>query len=308
MTGATGFFGRWIAESVHFIESALKSENQYVLFSRQKETSLKEKMPVFGASFFKVLQRDLTEKSPDLINVDYALHAASEVYQFKSIQPGLYNYSAAYEITQNLLSTIQCKKIVYLSSGAVYEPKESAQREEDQLISYNLSQINSYGAAKRASEVLIEKSGKPYVTARCFSFVGPWGDKKMAVNDMLEKALQHEKISVRSPEVIRSYLYMTDLVVAVMTLLFSDTQHSVYNIGSNQPISMIELARKICDISQVEPELVEVDGKTESKALAGKVYWPNTDRYQLEFGPLISADLDQSLEKTYKFLKISQAV
>lgn len=308
MTGATGFFGRWLVESIHWIESSLESGNNYTVFSRQNQFELKEKMPALGTHFFNIVQKDLTKTTSEKFSSDYVLHAASEVYQFKGTSSVTYDYSSALKITQNLVNSVNANKIVYLSSGAVYSAKESALTEENSLIDFDVSQIDSYGEAKRASENYLENYGIPYVIARCFSFVGPWGDKQMAINDMLLSSLKSEKIQVRSPDVIRSYLYMTDLVVAALTLLFSDTKHNCYNVGSNQPISMFDLAKKICHIAKAQADSIQVGEIERGKALAGKFYWPETHRYQSEFGSLITVDLDESLHRTYQFLKMSQAV
>jgi UDP-glucuronate decarboxylase len=108
---------------------------------------------------------------------------------------------------------------------------------------------------KRCAEHLCALYFKEYglqtVIARCFSFVGrdlP-KDVHFAIGNFINDAINSSEIIVTgdgSP--VRSYLDQRDLAEWLTELLFLDIGGEAYNVGSDQTLTIEELAYKIRDL------------------------------------------------------------
>lgn len=298
ITGGTGFFGRWLVESIAYIERSLNTENKYVILTRQKKSALIQKINVFSLPIFEILTGDIDSPFSLSHKFDYVLHAASDVAKIKSAESS--DFSAIVMATGNLLNAIQMSekgRFLYVSSGGVYESNANKPTEEAALVQLD-GHVNTYAKAKLESEKLVSAL-KHYRIARCFSFLGPFADSKMVSMDMIGRKIENSPIVVKSPEVVRSFMYPSDLTVCLLRLLLSSTKESTYNIGSDQPISLLELAQKISALHNHSE--VQIQNQT-GHSLAGSYYCPDTTRYDSEFGTSLSVELDQVLLKTFNFL------
>jgi dTDP-glucose 4,6-dehydratase len=294
ITGGTGFFGRWLVEAIALAEQELNSKNRFVVISRQEKKSLLKKIEALKFPFFLVESADLENLTELNHTFDFVIHAASDVSKIKA--EGLADYSAIVNSTRNVLRVKNAAKLLYVSSGGVYKSGDYP-NESDPVVSIKGFPIN-YSEAKVASELEVMKHSNVCI-ARCFSFVGPYADSNMVSMDMLKQKISDNVVRVKSPEVVRSYMYPTDLVVALLKLLILPAKHNVYNVGSPFPISLLSLAQNLAAL-EMKSEVQEAD--QESMSLAGKVYYPDTKRFDAEFGNSVTVSLDLALSKTYNFL------
>jgi nucleoside-diphosphate-sugar epimerase len=295
LTGGTGFFGRWMVESISMIESQNQFKNEYIIISRRSAESLQKIIPCLAQKFFKILTMDLNEISGADLSPDYILHAATDVTSVKSGEEVVSLSETSFNTILKWSQSRQFQKILYVSSGAVYEQSQDLAANESDPISNHHS--SSYSASKKYIEFEIENKFKKSqsVIARCFSFLGPYVDDHMIAMQMVQKKINQEMIELSSPTAKRSYMYPTDLVTALYSLLFLPTQHLIYNLGSPDAILLKELAELI----QVDYRLVERDPLKTS--LAGKFYYPSTQRLESEFANLFTVKLQSAISKTIQF-------
>lgn len=120
------------------------------------------------------------------------------------------------------------KEILYTSSGAAYMDGHN-----DEL-----------GKKKLASESALTEI-MPIKIARCYTFVGPdiqFG--RFAVDTFIRDALVDGVINVEDGSPYRSYLYMADLVIWLLTILVKG-ENKIYNVGSERWISIGGLSMMI---------------------------------------------------------------
>jgi nucleoside-diphosphate-sugar epimerase len=132
-----------------------------------------------------------------------------------------------------------------------------------------------YGQAKRLAEQMCTiygvARGLDTVIARCFAFTSPHVplDGPYAIGNFIRDALQSDVIRVRGDgRAVRTYLYGRDMAHWFMTLLTFGAAGEAYNVGSDQPVTMAELAATVASIlSPGKPVVIEnsvVDDGTRS--------------------------------------------
>ena len=160
-----------------------------------------------------------------------------------------------------------------------------------------LDPATAYGQAKRAAEFICSAAsatgGPAAVIARCFAFVGPHLplNTNYAIGNFIGDALAARPISVAGDGTpLRSYLYAADLTVWLWTLLLRGAAGRVYNVGSDEPISIRELAQRVADV--VAPGLPVSVARDAPSDVPPPRYVPSIDRARQELGlaPLISLD------------------
>ncbi len=149
------------------------------------------------------------------------------------------------------------------------------------------------------------KASLQIVIARCFSFVGPHLplDSHFAVGNFIRDALAGNPIFVKGDGTpLRSYLYASDLAAWLWTLLLSGQASRIYNVGSDQAISIADLADLVAQvIHETFPDLkphVHLAKKIDTLGVAGAHYVPSVGRIQDELGVCRLVSLRDAIAKT----------
>src|SRR5205823_740096 len=126
--------------------------------------------------------------------------------------------------------------------------------------------VSLYAATKKANELMAHTYshlyGMPITGLRFFTVYGPWGRPDMAYFSFARKMLAGEKIPVFAEgKLYRDFTYIDDIVEGVVRLLFKPSiregkpPHSVFNIGNNQPVQVLDFIRTLEDAIGVKAEL-----------------------------------------------------
>lgn len=132
------------------------------------------------------------------------------------------------------------------SSGEVYgeQPCDIANMPE----TYPAALATVYGRAKKLSEDICISSDLPCSIARCYVSVGPWMrlDAQFAVGNFIGNVMRGEPVFIKSDgRTYRSYLYIADPISWFWTILLEDKRGEVYNVGSDIPITIADVAQTI---------------------------------------------------------------
>lgn len=147
------------------------------------------------------------------------------------------------------------------STSEVYgkNPKPVWNEEDDLVFGSTTRPRWSYGVSKAIDEFLalayFKENGLPVVVGRFFNVVGPrqTGAYGMVLPRFVEAAKRGEPLVVHDDGAqIRCFAHVDDVIGAVCKLMDTpDAAGRVYNIGSNVPVTILELARQV--IGRVNP-------------------------------------------------------
>jgi dTDP-glucose 4,6-dehydratase len=258
VTGGTGFFGRallrhWSALEYSGIDPPL------VTVLTRNVTLFKKHHPEFAVKrWLTFIEGDILEAdSLPEITFSHVLHAAAESTVGPLLSP-IHRYDQIVSGTRNILEWAhrrQVKRFLFTSSGGIYgtQPKNVSHIPETYLGAPNpLVLDNAYSIAKRTAEhlctLLKEASSTEHVIARCFAFVGPDlpFNAHFAIGNFIRDALNNLPITIKGDgATIRSYLDQRDLAIWLLEMLQSGGDGEVYNLGSDEEISIIDLANLV---------------------------------------------------------------
>jgi dTDP-glucose 4,6-dehydratase len=166
---------------------------------------------------------------------------------------------------------------------------------------------NAYAEGKRAAETLCATAAKDSALrpriARCFAFVGPRLplDIHFAVGNFLRNALEGRDIEVKGDGTpLRSYLHAADLVAWLVTILVRGEPLRPYNVGSDEPVSIAELAHRVSHLPS-PPVAVRILGKPGKEPL--QRYVPSIERARSELGLAPWIGLEAALQRTFEWLR-----
>ncbi|HOV91107.1 MAG TPA: NAD(P)-dependent oxidoreductase [Syntrophorhabdaceae bacterium] len=255
ITGGTGFFGCWLLESFAYVNEKLKLNAQALVLTRNYE-SFKNKAPHIATNpaitFHYGDIRDF--KFPEG-HFPFIVHAATPADAKLNEENPLEMFNIITKGTEHTLEFAKScgvKKFLMISSGAVYgrQPPNLTHIPEDFYGAPDPTNTSSaYGEGKRAAELLCILYSKKFnfelKIARCFAFLGPYLplDIHYAVGNFIRDGLSGGQIKVNGDGTpYRSYLYAADLAIWLWTILFKGKICQAYNVGSDNAISIAELA------------------------------------------------------------------
>ena len=143
------------------------------------------------------------------------------------------------------------KKIIFTSTSEVYGKLDKVPFKEDSDRFLGSPQTNRwcYSTSKSLVEHYINANAKEnnlkFIIFRLFNVYGP-GLKGRVVDDFIEKSLTNKKILINgNGKQTRSFLYIDDCIDAFYKILKSKVNNKVFNVGSDNEISIFELAKRI---------------------------------------------------------------
>ena len=161
----------------------------------------------------------------------------------------------------------------------------------------------SYGMSKHFAEHLGMVTSRTcsieYVVARCFAFVGPGlpMDGHFAIGNIIRDALHSPEIVLRGDGTpVRSYLYGADLAAWLFELLLRGTSGRAFNVGSDTPIAIGDLARLVRDL--ISPGKEIIIGASDTPKFPTDLYLPDIHRARQELGLEIWTPLEVAIQKT----------
>jgi nucleoside-diphosphate-sugar epimerase len=317
ITGATGFFGIWL------LETLLAANREFSLGCRVIALS---RNPQSFASQLPHLAHDpaVTRTTGDVRDfafpsgpVTHVIHAATESSTNLNASDPQTMFDVCVDGTSRVLALASEKKaqrLLFTSSGAIYGQQPTALSHVPETFRGGpdlLDRKSAYAEGKRAAEFLCGLAANDgrlshVAIARCFAFVGPHLplDVHFAIGNFIRDAITGGPIRVNGDGTpFRSYLYSADLAEWLLTILLRGRSGAAYNVGSEQAMSIRDLAERVATVAeQVSPERprcqVAVSLSPQPDVPPSR-YVPCSGLAREELGLRVSTPLDTAIRRTF---------
>jgi nucleoside-diphosphate-sugar epimerase len=239
----------------------------------------------------------------------FVIHAATEASARQAAEVPLEMLStilAGTERTLEFAATHGTGRFLLTSSGAVYgkQPSSITHLPESYAGAPDpLDPSSVYAEGKRAAELMCSlyqrKAGMECAIARCWAFCGPHLplDAHFAIGNFIGNVLRKEPISIQGDGTPRrSYLYGADLAIWLWTMLFRAPSLTPINVGSDEDLSIVELAHKVAQI--LDPNAVVRVAGSPVPGAAPSRYVPSVSRAKQLLGLEQTVSLEESIRRT----------
>ncbi|MBT5796175.1 MAG: NAD-dependent epimerase/dehydratase family protein [Porticoccaceae bacterium] len=309
ITGGTGFVGSWLVECLLHANKELTLDLHISILSRDPLDFGKNYPHLVNASAIELVKGDVRNLVSDGKFYDIVIHAATDASAKLNRENPLLMADTIIDGTRKVLEfakKVCAKRVLVLSSGAVYgrlmdgvtHVKEDSSSGPDPLNSYY-----TYAESKRMAELLCAIYSKQFglniSVARLFAFVGPRMplDTHFAIGNFIRDGLAGKSIQISGDgKAIRSYLYAAELVVWLLAILAEGKTGRAYNVGSDQGISILELAKKVATSFTYNPD-VNIADKTDGSNPINH-YVPDISRAHEELGLRVNISLSDAISRT----------
>lgn len=270
VTGGAGFIGS------HLTEALLGRGDEVVVVDDESTGSAENLASCLGnprLTYIRDTIGDAGLVKRVVSGVDQIYHLAAAVgvaliarEPIQTIERNIYPTQLLLDEARRRVSRGEAVKTFLASTSEVYgkNPKSTWTEEDDLVFGSTTRPRWSYGASKAIDEFLAlacwRQSSVPVVVGRFFNVVGPRqsGAYGMVLPRFVESALAEKPLIVHDDgQQQRCFAHVYDVVDGVIRLM--DTEAAVgrvFNIGSDQPVSILDLARKVIQLSE-SPSVIE---------------------------------------------------
>ena len=267
ITGGAGFIGSHLADELIGRGHRVHALDDLSTGSIANIRHLKGD-PRFGYTIDSCANRGLVAELVD--EADAVFHMAAAVGVQLIVESPVRTIETNVHCTEVVLAQASKKRrpVFIASTSEVYGKSVALPFHEDGDIVLGASHRGrwSYACSKAIDEFLAlahhRERKLPTVVGRLFNTVGPrqTGQYGMVVPSFVRQALAGRPITVFGDGTQRRcFCHVTDVVRGLADLMESDEHYGqVFNIGSQEEISIMELAERVKQVSDSESEIVTV--------------------------------------------------
>ena len=314
MTGGTGFFGRWLLGSLLWANKHLDAQIEAVVMSRDPAKFLSH-FPGMTDTRLSFHVGDVRYSIFPPGEFSHILHLSTDS-KFDDPSEHLQIMDGIVGGTRRMLDfavhRAKAQRFLYVSSGAVYAPQSSdpsAIAEDFLSAPLPMNPRSLIGNAKRIAEQMCtlyhQQFGMETTIARCFTFVGPHMpmDSYFALGNFIRDASNGaDTIRVAGDGMpIRSYLYAADLTIWLWHILINGKPNCCYNVGSDQSLTIKELAYLVQEIAAPEKPVIIAGENKKNSGLS--FYYPSIQRVREELGLEVWTPLTEAIARTAEWYR-----
>lgn len=201
---------------------------------------------------------DIADTAIRSVEVDHVIHLAARIFVPDSWKEPASFYRTNVQGTNNVLN--YCREngasMIYISSY-VYGAPEYLPIDEKHPLSANNPYMHSKLLAESLCRFYAEHYGMNVSILRPFNLFGPNQGGHLLIPSLITQILDPSKkvVSVKDLNPKRDYIYIDNLLDAMMTLLQKHTGFCIYNVGSGHSYSVGEVIELLMELSGIRKEI-----------------------------------------------------
>ena len=258
VAGGGGFLGS------HLCDRLIKDGHYVIALDNFYTGRIENIAHLKGNVNFELIRQDVTSRIDVEVDAIFnlACPASPVQYQKHPVQTIKTNVIGAINLLE--LAERNGARILQASTSEVYGDPEIDPQVEEYWGRVNPIGIRScYDEGKRTAETLFSDFHRQYGVdvriARIFNTFGPRmakGDGRVVTN-FIHQALRGESITVYGTgNQTRSFCYVDDLIEGLVKLFWAENLHYPINLGNPNPITMLQLAKEVIDLTKSKSEIV----------------------------------------------------
>lgn len=262
VTGGAGNIGGSL------VNRLVRNPDHFVVVADNLLTGSKDKLPVDLNTNWKFIKSDVNDFR-DISSImlaysfDYVFHYAAVV----GVKRTLANPKLVLDDIEgiknilNMSKNTGVKRVFFSSSSEVYgEPVEIPQYEDTTPLNSRLP----YAIVKNVGEAFFksyqQEFGLDYTIFRFFNTYGPRQSTDFVISKFIEKATSNQDITIYGEGLqTRTFCYIDDNLDTIEGILMNDyCVNDVINVGSDEEMTIIDLARTIIKIFNSKSSIVHL--------------------------------------------------
>jgi nucleoside-diphosphate-sugar epimerase len=251
VTGASGFVGSWLTRSlVEEGHEVLGIVRQTSDLTRLESVASRITLLRTSLQEIKTLEEEIREFKPEVVfhlawwggNSRKYVNDPAQIYT---------NLPGSLELVR-IAGDCGCDCFVFLGSCVEYGQYNIPVNEADRVAPQNL-----YGWAKYGTELLsaalCASLGIRFCGVRLFWAYGPMDDELRMIPSVITKLLRRERPSLTAGEQLWDFVYIEDVVDALIQLALRREVTGTFNCGSGESIAIRHVVETIRDV--IDPSL-----------------------------------------------------
>lgn len=188
-------------------------------------------------------------------NIDTVIHFAAQTHVDNSfgnsVQFTLDNVYGTHVLLECCREYGKIERFIHISTDEVYG--EVDLDEEECLETKILKPTNPYAATKASAEHLVFSyyySFKlPIIITRGNNVYGPHQYPEKLIPKFIQQLIQNERCTIHGEgKTVRNFIHVNDVCSAIETILLNGVIGEIYNIGTRNEYSVIEITKKLIQI------------------------------------------------------------
>lgn len=260
VTGATGLIGYQIILSLLYANEQLGTNINIIALARNKEKA-DLMFKNYSNNNLKFVYQTIEKPIKDEESVDFIIHTANTTSSKEMTEKPVETLNSIYTGTRNILEFAKdkgVKSLVYLSSMEVYGNIPLTRQEPLSEDDYGYIDImkprNSYPVGKKAAEAMcaayFNEYSVPVKIARLAQTIGAGVDYNdgRVFAEFARCIVEKRDIVLKTKgDTVRSYIYITDAVTAILSMLEKGNNGESYNVANPETTCSIkEMAERLC--------------------------------------------------------------
>jgi len=310
LVGGRGFIGTYFLQTLLSLNKILKKPAKITVIDNLITAKNNEEFNIPNVDF---IEFDISQKLTLEKNFDYIIHSASiaspTIYRKYPLKTVDVNYQGTRNILEFAKNT-NVKGILLLSSSEIYgDPEKIPTPENYWGFVSSTGPRACYDESKRLAEtisiIFYQQFQIPIKIVRPFNVYGPFLnlDDGRVIPDFMNNAINHSQIIIYSDGTpTRSFCYISDAIRAFFRVLLLAPGGSIFNVGNDEEISMIELAKKMQGIMEnsIEIKLKKNEDPNYLKDNPQR-RCPDLSKIKNEMGFIPKITIDEGLKRIYEW-------
>ncbi len=291
ITGASGFIGANISRYL--------SSNGFQVYGVVRETSnlwrLHDLPPSFHIIKSRTYDTDSLKKTLSVIEPDAVVNAVGADQKETIGNPEenwKSNFLTLVSLT-NAMSSVSAK-LIHLGSSFEYGKASSSKirlNEETPC-----EPVSEYGIVKLLQTEYLKHVSLMHelttIVFRIFNVFGPYESDSRLIPQLILKSIRNEKITLLNPDVVRDFIYVDDVSIAIMKAInyTSPLNFEIFNLGTEIGTKVINIAKYVSLIKDALHSEIDIQSgdKRPENNLYGLIADISKAEEKLKWSPTVS--------------------